>query len=160
MPLPPLWRAPKASPKARARSRPGVAPSGYLSSYAAERACKAAGKRLCTRSEFVTACRGQENRPFPYGDDYEQGVCNVFRYAHPAAILHGNSSLGHLDPRLNLVHAQGRPLRRLTGATPRCASRWGDDAVYQDVHGGNRAIDQVQTVELRRRDDAVHLIAQ
>jgi len=133
MPLPPLMRAVDAAPKVAARSRAGVRPSGYTSGLVAEDACKGAGKRLCKHEEWVTACRGQDNRKFPYGDDYQQGVCNVYRYAHPAASLHGNAAVGHHDPRLNRVTDAGAPLLRLTGATPRCASRWGDDAVYDMV---------------------------
>ncbi len=133
LPLPPLLRPVSASPAVAARSLMSVQPSGYLSGIVAERACRAVGKRLCTPKEFKTACRGQEDRDFPYGDDYQQGVCNVFRLAHPAALLHGHASVGHLDPRLNRVNFKGQPLLRYTGATPRCQSRWGDDAIYDMV---------------------------
>lgn len=139
MPLPPLLRDPAATPVAVARSRFDVAPSGYVSGYTADHVCTAAGKRLCQHEEFLTACRGQENRDFPYGDDYHPNACNVFRFAHPAATLHGNAAVGHLDPRLNRVREERAwddldpHLLRRTGATPRCASRWGDDAVYDLV---------------------------
>jgi hypothetical protein len=111
----------------------GTAPSGYVSGVVAERACAHAGKRLCTEEEWVTACRGELDRKFPYGDEYEQGRCNVFNGKHPAAILHGSASKGHLDPRLNQFAYQGRPLLHATGSNPECASRWGDDAVYDMV---------------------------
>jgi hypothetical protein len=117
----------------RAVSRFGVRPNGYLSGNAAEAACTEAGKRLCTRDEFVDACRGEDDTAFPYGDDFVAGVCNVDRDEHPAATLHGNASVGHLDPRLNRVVAKDGPLLRTTGATPACRSRWGDDAVYDMV---------------------------
>jgi formylglycine-generating enzyme required for sulfatase activity len=113
-----------------------VTPNGYTSGLVADAACQAAGKRLCTLDEWTVACRGEQDRQFPYGDDYKHGVCNVFRYAHPAASLHGNASVGHLDPRLNRVRdhaADGSPLLRVTGATPACASRWGSDAVHDMV---------------------------
>jgi hypothetical protein len=134
MPLPflPRWqRGKKILPAAVARM--GVQPSGYLTGLVAESACAAAGKRLCALEELTTACRGEDDTQFPYGDTYEDGVCNVFREDHPAAILHGSASVGHLDPRLNRVRAKGRPLLRMTGATPRCRSRWGADAVYDLV---------------------------
>ncbi|HMA92822.1 MAG TPA: SUMF1/EgtB/PvdO family nonheme iron enzyme, partial [Polyangiaceae bacterium] len=114
-------------------SRPQVAPQGYLDANTAQRACERAGKRLCTATEWVTACRGQQNRQYPYGSQYMQGACNIFRDAHPAAVLHGNASEGHLDPRLNRVEADGGPLLRSTGATPSCKSEWGADAVYDMV---------------------------
>ncbi len=114
-------------------SKPGKLPSGYVDGNSAARACERAGKRLCTTDEWTTACRGQQGRSFPYGDHYEHGVCNVFRAAHPAALLHGDASQGHLDPRLNLVEGPDGPLLRTTGATPRCVSSWGNDGAYDMV---------------------------
>jgi hypothetical protein len=133
MPLPPLGRPPEAEPRFVARSERAVAPSGYLSGYAAKQACEAAGKRLCRHDEWVRACRGEAQTKFPYGDDYVHGACNVFRFDHPARILHGNAAIGHLDPRLNQVVANDGPMRKPTGASRRCASRWGDDAIYDMV---------------------------
>ena len=117
-------------------------PNGYLTGVVAEAACAAAGKRLCTLDEFVTACRGQDDTLFPYGDTYEDGVCNVFREEHPAAILHGNASIGHLDPRLDRVISHGRPLLQRTGESPACRSRWGDDAIYDMVGNLDEWVDE------------------
>lgn len=135
IPLPPV---PKVQQKRRfeprAVSRPDEVPQGYLSYYTARLACQNAGKRLCTEEEWVRACRGPGGRRQPYGEHYEPGVCNVNRQQHPAFVLHGNSSVGHLDPRLNLLveHDVG-PLLRLTGESPRCVSTWNDRAVYDMV---------------------------
>ena len=117
----------------RAEAREGVTPSGYLSGNIAELACRNAGKRLCTLEEWVFACRGENGHKFPYGDHYQEGTCNVFREAHPAQILHGDMSTGHLDPRLNLVEGAAGPLLRKTGATSSCRSTWGGDAIYDMV---------------------------
>ncbi len=117
----------------RAVSLADVLPQGYLSADQADTACRAAGKRLCSEAEWVTACRGEEQRDFPYGDHYEQGVCNVNRENHPSAMLHGNAARYHDDPRNNLVAFEGRPLLRETGATTRCASHWASDAIYDMV---------------------------
>ena len=114
-------------------SKPGHIPNGYVDGNSAVKACERAGKRLCLSDEWITACRGEKGQPFPYGDHYEQGVCNVFREAHPAVILHGDASIGHLDPRLNLVEGPEGPLLRTTGASTRCASTWGQDAIYDMV---------------------------
>lgn len=133
MPLPPLLRAPQSQPTPAARSRFDVQPSGYMTWHVAQAACASAGKRLCTKTEWVSACRGEADRKFPYGSDYAHGKCNVWRYQHPAAALHGNPSIGHLDPRLNRVREGNEPLLRHTGATTTCASRWGDDAVFDMV---------------------------
>ena len=131
MPLPPLLAWPPAT--LRAVSRGGVLPAGYVSGLVARRACEQAAKRLCTLEELSTACRGEDDTQFPYGDSYEDGACNVFREAHPAALLHDNAAIGHLDPRLNHVASDLGPLARTTGGSPRCRSRWGEDAAYDLV---------------------------
>lgn len=130
MPLPelPEWQRTHDSDP-MAVSRRGETPNGYVSGKVAKLACENAGKRLCERAEWVRACRGSAGRQFPYGDEYRQSVCNVFRYNHPAAMLHGNASMGHLDPRLLLVRDKDGPLLRVTGGTPTCRSPWGNDAV-------------------------------
>jgi hypothetical protein len=116
-----------------ARSVPGVIPQGYLSALVAEAACAAAGKRLCTLSEWTTACRGEQNRKYPYGSTYADGACNVFRESHPAAVLHGDASREHLDPRLGLVEGSQGPLLRRTGEVSTCRSEWGADAIFDMV---------------------------
>jgi formylglycine-generating enzyme len=135
MPLPEpstFQREQKFSPRAVAKA--GAVPQGYLSYYTAKKACESAGKRLCSEREWVTACGGERGLKFPYGEKYRAQACNVYRHFHPASYLHENSSLGHRDPRLNLlVEEGGDPLLRLTGTTSDCASRWGADAVYDMV---------------------------
>ena len=128
IPEPPAFRIRPA-----AVSSQGVVPQGYLTANEAAQACGASGKRLCSEAEWVTACRGEAQRDFPYGDHYERGACNVYRESHPSFLLHGNAARYHDDPRNNLVSFEGRPLLRETGASDRCASQWGDDAIYDMV---------------------------
>lgn len=123
-----------AEPEIVAVSKPGVTPNGYLSAIDAETACRNAGKRLCTADEWVRACMGKQQQKFPYGSSYKAGACNVFRWTHPAGELHDDPSMGHLDPRLNLVRDKEGPLLRKTGATPTCASEWDDGAAF-DMNG-------------------------
>jgi formylglycine-generating enzyme required for sulfatase activity len=132
VPLLPEWQR-TANAKARAVSRPGVVPQGYVSKRTAEGACSEAGKRLCKLEEWKVACRGEQGTLFPYGPKYRAGACNVHGPAHPAAILHGDASIGHWDPRLNQVTFGGATLLRPTGATPECRSVWGADAIYDMV---------------------------
>jgi hypothetical protein len=134
MPLPalPAWEREREF-EPRAVVRKGVTPNGHTSGQQARTACRNAGKRLCTPSEWRVACGGERGYKYPYGPEYVSGQCNVFREGHPAAVLHDDASMGHADPRLNQVAVGGRPLLRRTGATPSCASRWGDDAVYDLV---------------------------
>lgn len=132
LPTPPAYSL-SESFEPRARSEQGVVPAGYLNRQLSELACTRAGKRLCTREEWVRACRGQQGTRFPYGERYRPGLCNVHRDHHPARLLHGNSSHHHLDPRLGLVEDEAGPLLHQTGDFPECASRWGDDAIYDMV---------------------------
>ncbi|UQA60823.1 SUMF1/EgtB/PvdO family nonheme iron enzyme [Polyangium aurulentum] len=141
MPLLPGWQRGKKLAVV-AVPRMGARPNGYLTGLVAESACAEAGKRLCTLAEFTLACRGEEDTLFPYGDTYVDGVCNVYRDAHPAAILHDNASVGHLDPRLNRVRAGKDPLFRAAGATPACRSRWGSDAIYDMVGNLDEWVDE------------------
>lgn len=117
-----------------ARSAPNVIPQAYLSRELARTLCENANKRLCSYAEWQTACRGARGSLFPYGSEYVAGRCNVWRNTHPARVLHGNASLGHLDPRLNLIieHETGALLRP-TGATPECVSKFGNENIYDMV---------------------------
>jgi formylglycine-generating enzyme required for sulfatase activity len=109
-------------------------PQGYLSYFMAKRACENAGKRLCSEREWSLACRGQAGTRFPYGRSFDRPACNVSHGLHPAHVLHGVSSIGHTDPRLNLVYLDGeRPLLASTGSSEVCASRWGQDRIYDMV---------------------------
>jgi formylglycine-generating enzyme len=133
--------------EALAVSLPNVVPQGYLSRELARVACENGKKRLCTYAEWQTACRGERGTPFPYGAEYVAGRCNVWRQTHPAHVLHGNSSLGHLDPRLNLVfEADAGPLLRPTGSTVGCVSRFGSDAIYDMVGNLDEWVDDDQAI--------------
>ena len=142
MPLPELpdWER-KSDFEPRAVSAPSVVPSGYVSGELAIVACRNAGKRLCTLDEWRTACRGEQDRQFPYGDTHVLGRCNMFRESHPAFLLHGNAAKGHLDPRLNLVRYKGKPLLRKTGETPTCVSEWEGDGIRDMVGNLDEWID-------------------
>jgi hypothetical protein len=130
---PPIPEPPRLVLQPVARSQSGVLPQGYLSAVQAEAACTAAGKRLCSEAEWLTACRGEAQRDFPYGDKYERGTCNVYRESHPSALLHNDASRFHDDPRNHLVEIAGRTFLQPTNANSSCASRWGDDAVIDMV---------------------------
>jgi hypothetical protein len=141
LPLPPDFALSEAF-EPRARSLPALVPSGYLSGVLARRVCENAGKRLCAPAEWTTACKGQNASKFPYGDTYQDGVCNVFRASHPAVILYDDASKNHLDPRLNLTEDDAGPLLRKTGATARCRSDWGADAIYDMVGNLDEWVDE------------------
>jgi hypothetical protein len=125
----------------RAVSIRGVYPQGYISGKVAGEACARAKKRLCTHEEWQFACRGEKQTKYPYGSEYQPGICNVFRSSHPAARLHDNPSAGHSDPRLGLVKGEDGPLLRTTGSTKECVSRWGKDSIYDMVGNEDEWID-------------------
>jgi hypothetical protein len=141
LPQPPGWELLETF-EPKAESRVSVVPNGYVSGVLARVACENAGKRLCTRVEWVSACRGERDRLFPYGEAYEAGACNVSREAHPAQALWGNASKNHLDPRLNLVAGTSGPLLRRTGETERCRSDWGPDAIFDMVGNLDEWVDE------------------
>ena len=39
--------------------------------------CKSWGKRLCTESEWVLSCEGNERLPYPYGYERDSSICNI-----------------------------------------------------------------------------------
>ena len=43
----------------------------------AKASCEARNKRLCTELEWERACKGPSSHRFPYGDDWEAGICNT-----------------------------------------------------------------------------------
>ena len=142
MPLPelPAWQR-ESDYDVRAESRRGVVPNAYLDLASARRACAHAGKRLCGRDEWLTACRGEGRARHPYGETFVDGRCNVSGPLHPAPVLHGSGGLGPRDPRMNLVMHEGKPLLRKTGEMTECASRWGDDAAFDMVGNLDEWID-------------------
>lgn len=55
----------------------GVIPSSFITWFQAKRACENSGKRLCTGTEWSSACGGPAGSAYPYGDDYVPEFCNV-----------------------------------------------------------------------------------
>jgi formylglycine-generating enzyme len=54
----------------------GVRPEVMNNFYQAQVKCAAAGKRMCTESEWTFACEGPEMKPFPYGYKRDPRKCN------------------------------------------------------------------------------------
>ncbi|MBI4953810.1 MAG: SUMF1/EgtB/PvdO family nonheme iron enzyme, partial [Myxococcales bacterium] len=79
-----------------APNQQGSLPFAFQTASDGEVWCGAVGKRLCTEAEWVRACRGPDERPFPYGAVRKPGTCNddkAYRpvdwnllYAYPDAI--------------------------------------------------------------------------
>lgn len=73
-----------------AASAKGVMPQGYISRVEAAQACEAAGKRLCSATEWSSACRGEPAVTYGYGSKFEAGRCNVGR-PHLLSRLYGDN---------------------------------------------------------------------
>jgi len=122
-----------AGRRVRAVSRANVVPQGYISGQQSAGACMEAGKRLCARDEWMSACRGPANRTYPYGNSFMMGACNVGRPVHPLISFYGRS-----DPSIytftNMnnpgINQQPDSLAR-TGQYDRCVSQ---DGLF-DMHG-------------------------
>ncbi|MFO0612440.1 MAG: SUMF1/EgtB/PvdO family nonheme iron enzyme [Polyangiaceae bacterium] len=63
----------------RAVAARGVFPQGYISQVEAADACAASGKRLCSKREWQSACRGQGRFQYPYGPRRTPGKCNSMK---------------------------------------------------------------------------------
>ena len=99
----------------------GAHPPVMVDFHAAERSCQERGKRLCRESEWVAACEGPEEKPFPYGYVRSNDKCNIDNR--------------WIEPNLNRVYSkvpeiQERELGRLdqsvpSGAREGCVSDYG-----------------------------------
>ncbi|MCX5741213.1 MAG: SUMF1/EgtB/PvdO family nonheme iron enzyme [Proteobacteria bacterium] len=119
---------------ARAVSLRGAVPQGFISQVAAQAACGASGKRLCTDAEWLRACEGPSGTTYPYGDARQPGVCNDARAVHPAVELYGTTDawiFAHLDSPCLSQEADG--LDR-TGANAGCVTAEGVFDMMGNLH--------------------------
>ncbi len=99
----------------------GAHPPVMLDWYHAMGQCAAAGKRLCYESEWVAACEGPDDKPFPYGYVRSAEKCNIDN--------------AWIDPSLKKIYSKdpaisGPELARLdrsvpSGSKPGCVSDYG-----------------------------------
>jgi hypothetical protein len=90
-----------------ARSTAGAFPQAYINREQAADACKNAGKRLCSVSEWYEACRGSRQLQYSYAREFVKGKCNTGKL-HLLGMMYGNDaeSWSYEDfnnPQLNLV---------------------------------------------------------
>lgn len=128
------FQSPPRGGSYRAVSRLGLVPQGYVSQLQARAACTHAGKRLCTETEWSTACRGPTPTTYPYGDDHINGRCNDAHDNPVPRIFPGNPDVFHFtemnDPRLNqLPDSVAR-----TGQFTRCSNRFGVRDMVGNLH--------------------------
>jgi formylglycine-generating enzyme required for sulfatase activity len=120
----------------RAISRSRSVPQAYISGAEAAGACKQAGKRLCSESEFEEACMGPKKSTWPYGDAYAAGACNDSGRSSPLDVLFASLGPARYQPevmndaRLNQV----RGTLARTGSYPRCTAGNGVYDLVGNLH--------------------------
>jgi formylglycine-generating enzyme len=120
----------------RAVSRARAVPQAYISGAEAEGACKQAGKRLCSESEFETACMGVKKTTWPYGESHVAGACNDTGRTSPLDVLFASLGPKRYEPeamndvRLNQV----RGTLARTGSFPRCTAGNGIYDLVGNLH--------------------------
>ncbi len=130
----PAHERPEKGVRYEARSVRGVRPQAYISQVDSEAACQNAGKRLCSVSEWYTACRGSGRRTYPYGDRYERGKCNSGKPHLLGRMFGNNARLWSYDnfnnPRLNQQPGFLSP----TGGYEQCVSDYGAYDMVGNLH--------------------------
>lgn len=139
-------------------SEPDVFPQGYMSRVDSAAACRAAGKRLCSRGEWRRGCEGKTHRHYSYGYNHRANVCNSGK-DHLLSKLYGTN--GHnwkYDENFNnpeLLALEGYLAK--TGAYDGCVSdegvhdmvgnlqEWVSDTMDED------SIDRFKDEEVERR---------
>lgn len=124
---------PGATP-VRAVSLEYAVPQGYISGLQAADACAAAGKRLCTDAEWLSACRGANDLTYPYGDVREDGRCNDARARHPAIEYFGSSDPSVFSQIGNRCINQIPASLALTGEHAACVSPTGALDMMGNLH--------------------------
>ena len=105
--------------ESHAVSKAGVRPWRIGDNNAgAQAACEAAGKRLCTATEWEFSCHGVNNTVYGYGDTYDPAICN------------GIDTFG--NPGFKIMP---------TGSFPDCTNGWGvydmSGNLWEHTAGGN-----------------------
>jgi formylglycine-generating enzyme required for sulfatase activity len=134
VPWPP-YQSPAPGHTYVAQSAPDVIPQAYVSGAQAERACAAAGKRLCEPVEWRAACGGSMGNAYPYGPSRVPGKCHDSGVApmlalHAAELKTGWGPASLNDPRLDQL--AGTVAK--TGAFPGCVTDLGVYDMVGNLH--------------------------
>ena len=109
-------------------SRPGVIPwytnpmSGdVLTLY--ELACQTAGKRLCSRQEFFSACSGPDDSTYVFGNAFDREICNcVDTFCDDYCEEHG---IPNCNTSANCGYTYNSFRIQPTGTFPGCTNSYG-----------------------------------
>jgi formylglycine-generating enzyme required for sulfatase activity len=123
-------------------NRQGEKPPVMVSFHDAERACAGVGKRVCKESEWVAACEGPDETPFPYGWRRSPGKCNFDNKWVAPSLARVYSK----DPDIQQAELLRLDRSLPSGSRPECKSGFGvfdltgnvDEWVRADVTRENR----------------------
>jgi hypothetical protein len=154
------FKRPEPSVRYLAKSEPGVFPQAYISRVEAKAACEASEKRLCSRREWMRACKANGSETYPYGARGERGRCNTGKL-HLLVEMFGHHPKGGFkyDDHFNSPELNQTPgfLAR-SGEYPGCVSErevfdmvgnlheWVSDMVTSDL------LDKLEAEEVERRE--------
>lgn len=99
----------------------GAHPPVMVSWHDAKQSCAGAGKRLCTESEWVTACEGPDEKPFPYGYQRSATKCNIDN----AWVAPSLSKLYSSDAAVSRAELERLDRSVPSGAKAECVSEYG-----------------------------------
>ena len=131
----PHHKRPPAELKYAARSAAGFFPQGYISRVEAAKACKNAGKRLCSLGEWRRACQGRRWMMYGYGNKRQAGHCSSGK-DHLLSKLYGsNGRAWKYDEHFNNPELNQLPgfLAR-SGDHPRCTAGEGVYDMVGNLH--------------------------
>jgi formylglycine-generating enzyme required for sulfatase activity len=127
----PHYQRPDTHVRYEARSASDVFPQAYISRIEATGACKNAGKRLCTRAEWMRGCRGPKGYLYPYGHRERAGQCNHGKLHLLPQFFGNNPRAWRYDEHFNSPRLDQEPdYLAKTGAYPGCT---GDAGIFDMV---------------------------
>jgi formylglycine-generating enzyme len=83
----PYFERPVKGVRYVAANAKGAFPQGYVSRVESQAACEAAGKRLCTRKEWIRGCRGKGFSLYPYGHKGVREKCSTGKLHLPPQLF-------------------------------------------------------------------------
>jgi len=102
-------------------NKKGERPKVMMNFPEAQHLCAAQGKRMCTETEWTTACEGPGYKPYPYGYKRDPSICNGDQpYPFPDLKKAFNKDESISKPELERLYA-GKP----SGSQPKCVSDYG-----------------------------------
>jgi sulfatase modifying factor 1 len=130
-------------------NKKGERPRVMIDFPQAQQLCADQGKRICTETEWTTACEGPAYKPYPYGYHRDPKICNGDQqYGFPDLHKAFSKDPKIADPELARLYA-GVP----SGSQPKCVSDYGvydmpgnaDEMASSETFGARSEFDSVTT---------------